>query len=116
MLPKTQNFKNIQTSDFVQFIWDSKKGLENQKWLKEERKRDVQQIKIKQKFNLEEKRLNMKHEAKTHWMELELRHNTEMHCIALEERKMALQEQKFMLCQSQLIKDSTAWLFFDVLD
>lgn len=96
ILPKTRASKSAgQLSDFAQTIKAARGDLDSLKQKRDEDKEDTRQLKIKRKYDLKKKALKMSHEA-------------EMRRIALEERKVALQELEFKSRQQFIETDSAA--------
>lgn len=94
ILPKTRAPKSAgQLSDFAQTIKAARGDLDSLKRKRDEDKEDTRQLKIKRKYDLKEKALKMNHEA-------------EIRRIALEERKVALQELEFKSRQQFIETDS----------
>ena len=90
-LPEVK-LKNRQFSDFALSLKASTNEVISCKQQRDLDERYVWQFEIKQRFNLEEKKLKLKHNVKMRRLELELENNVELRRLALKERKIALQE------------------------
>lgn len=105
--------KNAQMSDFAQLIETTREGAGSRKRVRDEGKLETQQLTVKRKFDLAEKKMQMKHEAKMGRMALK----EKKMAIALEEKKIALQDREFISRQLQFqIKDATGASNSSLLD
>ena len=92
----SQGLEDTQISDFAQLIGASREGAASRKRLRDESKQETRRLKIERKFDLAEKRLQTKHEAK-------------MRRLALEEKKLAIGERKVALQEREFLSRDTLW-------